>query len=354
MATDRALKKARHRLKRKRKQEELRKKQNGSAHDLLADGQQVTCYINRNWREQGMASIYVLKELRSGGFAMGAFLVDFLCCGLKDCWGQMEIQRKEFLDKLLHQPGATYDRADVETSRRLVAGGIRFARQNRFLLPAGYKLWLPILGVSANEPDSDLTGFGVGGDPTKLRYVGELEDLKKRLIGESFKEAVERTGLKYICRFDPNEENRLFGSEADEEDEDNDWAEPEEKKAEEADDELMEKGIALAKEKVFVAMRRWCASQGVEPHGRMSDVLDLVLVALLQSHMEPGDESEGDSMTKARSLIERALDCQGEGLEPDLREALSQLQQFVQSDGGSQELFRALGLPPLCSDFSLQ
>src|SRR5258706_13402385 len=70
-------KKERNRLKRKRKQQELRKKRNASVFQTLAQKEgPVECFINSNWHESGEANVMVLRPVPGGSNIFAAFLVD--------------------------------------------------------------------------------------------------------------------------------------------------------------------------------------------------------------------------------------------------------------------------------------
>jgi hypothetical protein len=366
MATDRARKKERHRLKRKKRQEELRRATQRSPFQVLQGGAPIECFVNPNWREQGMAGIFVLKQLKGGGCAMGAFLVDLLCCGLKDCWGRLEISRSEFhelvsdaaCDEVEYEPPV---HTDIETAKRLVAGAIRFTRQNRFRLPKRFERWIALLGLNGSEKDADLTDFGVDGDPTRLLYIGQIEGLRKLLIGETVEQAVKRLGIQFIFGIDPETEDwdeiELVDEDDDEDligDEDDDVDRIDGEDDDEASGEVVEEGVSMVEEAFLGAIRRWCFQRGVVPHPNLPVVLDLVMEAILQFDPEADDGEYPDPAAEGMRLFDRAVECQGEGLAPELNAALAQLLEFVHSFKTGADLCAALGMPQGCSDPSLQ
>lgn len=44
----------------------------------------VHCYINEGWYEEGLASIFVVREHKAGSYTVGRYLVDTYCVGVKD------------------------------------------------------------------------------------------------------------------------------------------------------------------------------------------------------------------------------------------------------------------------------
>ncbi|MBI4601407.1 MAG: hypothetical protein HY721_05520 [Planctomycetes bacterium] len=340
-----ALRKERKRLKRQRKREELERKrtEGRSPSAVLSEARGPTvCYINENWRECRSASLLVMKGLRSGRWALGAFLVDLTCCGLKDCWGRLEISRRE-RDDVLGAPadmGFEYEPFDLEAARRLVAGAIRFTRQNRLRLPSRYERWAAMLGITGFDPQADLTGFGRDGDPSKLMYIGARAHLEHRLIGESLRDFIERTGLQFIFGPGPGEPLDFAGRPEVK------YVEPEDLDGEEAgdaeDDDVLEEGFQLTHARLLEGTRRWCFENGAAPHSLLPEAVDVLLAALAEVDLGDGDpEDAADAYAR---LLDHALELQGEKPASELEPALAQVQGFMQSLESKGELIAALGL----------
>ena len=153
----------------------------------------MRCFVNADWREQGIASIVAFKDARGFGQVMGAFLVDLWCFGLKDAWGRTEVTGEE-IDRTVNGR-MKLEPLDLAVAQRLVAGAIAFSRKNGFRLPVNYERWTAMLGITSETP-IDLSEFGIDGG---LRYVGEIEDLQSRLIYQSVDEFLHRPDVKYIA-----------------------------------------------------------------------------------------------------------------------------------------------------------
>jgi len=54
------------------------------------------CYINDNWEEEGLASIFVIREHKGGNITVGYYLVDLLCKGVKDTGFKFNISTIDF------------------------------------------------------------------------------------------------------------------------------------------------------------------------------------------------------------------------------------------------------------------
>jgi hypothetical protein len=132
-----AKRKERQRLKRDEKKAAQRKAQSVSPYKRIGQfGQVEACYVNSDWKQQGLASVYVIHRNPSGGHAIATFLIDVWCAGLKDAWGRIDFTQED-IDRALKRARDNFDiqRIDIDTARKLIVGGIRFSRQNGFRLP---------------------------------------------------------------------------------------------------------------------------------------------------------------------------------------------------------------------------
>ena len=319
-----ARKKQRQRLKRQEKRRTERRATVGSPYVRIGNtGELVACYVNRHWHDRGMASIYVLRRVTGGGHVLAAFLVDIWCIGLKDAWGNLSITQQEFQESVLERLPAEMElaRVDPDVVRRLVAGGIRFARQNGFRLPRHYQRWTALLGNLGNPETADLRDFGVDGG---LRYVGALEDLRRRLVGSSAEAFLARPDVKYIIGPD-------------------DLYEPDEATA--AVEEVTE---AFA-ERVLDKVREWCFAEGRVPHPRLPDAIDLMAASMLNADSDTeGEDAANDVLADSASgNLDRFLEFESPQSKWELSAATAQLGTFTSQFRSSEEMFAALGLGEL-------
>ena len=291
--------------KREHKQRERARSQSGSPYRLIgAAGEVVACCVNKGWEEEGKASIYLLRRIPGGGHAMGAFLIDLWCMGLKDAWGRLDLTYEEFRASVLDrgEPEVSFEPIDIETARRLVAGGIRFAEQNGFRLPPRHERWTALLGEIGDPAKADLSDFGVDG---KLRYEGSLEDLKRRLIGCRVEDFLKRKDVEYVIGDD---DFTLL----------NDTT------------VAVEEVAAMLRAKVVSGTRQWCFANGQVPHPRLGEAWDLVLEAIMLSE-ELSEEGEPDEAAldavdnRAQSLLSLA----GPEAGADLAEAMEQVRAYM-------------------------
>src|SRR5579884_1660891 len=276
-----ARKKERHRLKRKQRQMSLRKAQARGPLQRLARGEgEVECWVNADWRKQGIASIICLGTAPDGRCAMAGFLVDLWCVGLKDAWGRREIGRADFEEDVLDRWSKREDVVELKekTARKLVAGGIRFARKNGFRLPPHYDRWVHLLGDLGDLAAADLSDFGVDG---KLRYVGTQDFLRQRLIGCTIEQFMARPDVEVVMEGrDFGGEVDLYGDDADEDDWDDDEDEPPSEEEIDARAELMGMLVRNARS-MADAVRKWCFQQAIIPSDALEEAAGILLATLL-------------------------------------------------------------------------
>jgi hypothetical protein len=301
----------RHNPKREHKKRERARGQSGSQYRLIgAAGEVVACCVNKGWAEEGKASISLLRRIPGGGHAMGAFLVDLWCMGLKEAWGRLDATYEEFREGVLDraEPELSFEPIAIETARRLVAGGIRFAEQNGFRLPPRHERWTALLGEIGDPAKADLSDFGVDG---KLRYEGSLEDLKRRLIG---------------CRVED-----VIG--------DDDFTLLDDATV------AVEEIASTLRERVVSGTRQWCFANGQAPHARLEEAWDLMIEAIMLSEELP-EEGEPDEAAldavdnRARSL----LSLSGPNTGTDLAEAMEQVRAYMGQFQSAEAMMAALQL----------
>jgi hypothetical protein len=267
-----ARRKERQRLKREKKKAAQRKAQSNSPYKRIGQAGQVeACYVNSDWRDSGMASVYVIRRNPEGGHAIASFLIDVWCAGLKDAWGRIDFMQED-IDHALKRARDTFElqRIDVEAARDLVAAGIRFARRNGFRLPPHHDRCVHLLGGAGDINSADLSGFGKDG---KLRWVGPLDDLRRRLIACTPEQFMSRPDVEFIA----NERDLDFGGaqfdDEDDEDDDFDDQEPQDLDALiEGYRQLLDGGCDIAAQGMAQGLE-----PGEQPHPRLADAVRVLV-----------------------------------------------------------------------------
>ncbi len=215
---DRAAKKAKQRKKREQKRKELHKQSAISPHRVIETASRVErCYMNPDPGLGGYCTVLVVREARGLGLCMAGYLVDTLGMGLKDAWGWFGVTHKEVettLEKAQTAHEGQIVEVPIERAAERVAGGIRYARQNGFRIPADAMKWLsflPKLDVEA----ADLSVFG--SENGKPLIVGDMDDIRRRMVAGTPEDLFSSGGSDHLAG--------VSGPDDEDEEDDEDWEE---------------------------------------------------------------------------------------------------------------------------------
>ena len=137
------------------------------------------CRVNGNWRETGLAFVYLNRLRKSGELAGAGYLVDVWGIGIKDCFRTQDVwaSRLEGHDQEFQQRfGGPLQECSEKLARQLVWGGWWRAREQGFRPPPEFsscKKLLPPL----DQDEIDQSLFGKDGKPL---IIGDMEDLQRR------------------------------------------------------------------------------------------------------------------------------------------------------------------------------
>lgn len=327
---------AKHGKKRLRLKREQARARSGSQYRRIGTGGEVVaCHITPTWKEDGIASMFVLLRAPGGGHALAAFLVDIWCMGIKDAWGRLDITPTEYSQNVIGMipPEVGIGPTDIETIQRIVAGGIRFAQQNGFRLPPRYERWTAMLGDIGNTDEADLSDFGV--EDGKLRYVGNLEDLSRRLVGCSVDEFLAREDIDFVIN--PDDDSTLLDDSA--------------VAVEEVAEVIRRRGLS--------AIRQWCFANNIPPHAQLGDAWDVMVEAMMQVPADDeldddglfdesvplgNDAHSGAVVDAARANVDDLLALNDPATTPELQRAMAVVAQYMQQFDSPEELFDSLDL----------
>ncbi len=287
-----------------------------NAHPLHA------CVINREWSEDGMASILVARRVGVGRVTMSAFLVDIWAMGLKDAWGRTNIPTTEFNECV-----ADLD-AQLETcplnlgiARHLVYGGVDLSRELGFRLPRRYERWTAILGPL---PEGELPDKSLFLDEGTIRLTCSREDLEARLIGCTPQQFLRRSDVDaHILDHDFT----LF--------------DPEVEEAADALDEMQDL--------MFDRAKQWCFANGQQPHTLLRDLIGAMIEASAQSPAmvpetaEPWDDLTDEQRELAADQADEFLSATFHADSAGLDEAKAQLAAFTASLGSVDAMIESIG-----------
>jgi len=309
----------------------------GGHRQITRRSEVVECLINRNWFEAGEATPFVLARRPDGGLMMSTFLIDLWCMGLKDAWGRLEISHAEFDDGIRDTMPDEMRLIPIslEEVRRMVAGSIRFARENGFRLPRRYDRWTAVLGDLGDLDHADLSDFGVDG---KLRVVTTLSELRRRLVGQSLDEFLDREDVEFVLG---DEGDSTF--------------------PDDVEDDPIETLLEQTTDKVVSAVRRWCFANGITPRPRLAKAWEMQMLAIAEapSHEDPdtatGDPQQMDPAARERINTNLAveLQCYPTEVRHEIVQAVEQIIDFMNSFDDSEGWMKYAGIGDEVADAPL-
>jgi len=317
-----AKKREKHRLKRLKKQRESRNDAMTPLQRLAKQGGKLDCRINVGWEKEGIANVVVYGTTADGRHALGVFLVDAWCVGLKDAWGRVQILRDDF-DELFKQweDRLPMQRISADHARRLVAGAIRFSRQIGFKLPSGWEKWAKIFGELGDVASADLSAFGKDGG---VFYVGNERFLRDRLIGCTPQEFFARPGVHYMMKVSGS--TVVSDEDADFDEYDEDDEDESEEQLEEGDEEVAQEAFAevnkLVNDWVYILATKtsnWCHAHGIGLHPLSGRAAGYLAPAIVRSALGPHDpnmpvDSEQRVFSFMISLMDQAEETDQDGI----------------------------------------
>jgi hypothetical protein len=151
------------------------------------------CYLNADWKEQGLARIVVTRSQENGKAMVGAFLVDIFCPGVKNTFCNEGLTRTQIEDELL--PGFYQDeeptRVGINYAKEIICGAVDYAKSLGFEPHPDFELSRHVLGT---EEFSRTRSLKFGGPEGKPLYIAGPDDdaatvlrkLRKRLGENGF------------------------------------------------------------------------------------------------------------------------------------------------------------------------
>lgn len=88
------------------------------------------CYINKDWQEKGMATVFVTRLRPNGNLVVGSYLVDTYCLGVKDLWFETNLSEYElskYLDSEVYH--LNMEEISYNEAHNIIFGAIEFAEE---------------------------------------------------------------------------------------------------------------------------------------------------------------------------------------------------------------------------------
>ena len=154
------------------------------------------CLINPRWQEEGLAEVFVVRQLPNLTCLIGVYLVDVFCLGIKDTFVLTRFKYEDLRAFLKRFP-LPFDEIAYEDARSVIMGAAEYARQLGFephheWLTSG---WI----VESGRPFNNRFEFGDDGKP--LYIQGPADDAKA--IMKRIEPLVQEGKADYVIVDDP-------------------------------------------------------------------------------------------------------------------------------------------------------
>ena len=323
---DRSKKKHRQQLKRKEKARLAHKVSAAGPWKAIAQGSgSLQVWINSSWTEARQATIHVMRSFPGGETIFGAYLVDFGMAGLKDARYRKNMPMHELREMFSNMADRDSAVVTIEPDRalRFVSGAVRFAHDNGFRLPARYEQVISILGPLGDWKSADVSDFD-------MEFVGSMDDLRRRLIGQSVEDFLARDDVRLII------DDALPSLLRD---------------AETADaDDLAWRAETIAKmaeriiEKSNQSVRQWCASVGETPEPLLDVAIEIFAEGMATLAIYQTDEIDEDMKNELVPNLQFTVDAIriAKGI-PDTPELTAAMMQFIRFTREAKSIHEIVG-----------
>jgi hypothetical protein len=124
----------------------------------------LECWIDRDWKEGGLARVVVARQQAENRVLYGVYLVDYYCLGVKNCLWKGDVSLSTF-HKRLPQMVGTPERCEPSLAHQLIYGAINYAQRWGFQPHADFNTAGQILEPRGNLPENHDIEYGQDGKP---------------------------------------------------------------------------------------------------------------------------------------------------------------------------------------------
>jgi len=139
------------------------------------------CYIIKDWKESGMATIYISKKMPSGNIIFALYLIDIYCLGVKNVGLKFNVSedfKKSFLAKLFSGPNK-FIKGSLSEMHNIIFGAVDYAADLGFSPHPDFALAQHLLDPELITDGIDEIEFGFEGKPY---FVAGPDDNVKKII----------------------------------------------------------------------------------------------------------------------------------------------------------------------------
>jgi hypothetical protein len=158
------------------------------------------CYLNTDWKEQGLARIVVTRSQNDGRAMVGVFLVDIFCLGVKNAFCNEGLTRRQIEDELLprYYQNEEPTRIGINYAKEIIYGAVDYARSLGFEPHPDFELSRHVLGT---EEFSRTRSLQFGGPEGKPLYIAGPDDDAPSVL-RKLRERLGENGFDFIMPAD--------------------------------------------------------------------------------------------------------------------------------------------------------
>ena len=158
------------------------------------------CYLNTDWKEQGLARIVVTRSQNDGRAIVGVYLVDIFCLGVKNAFCNEGLARRQIEDELLprYYQNEEPTRIGINYAKEIIYGAVDYARSLGFEPHPDFELSRHVLGT---EEFSRTRSLQFGGPEGKPLYIAGPDD-DAPAVHRKLRERLGENGFDFIMPAD--------------------------------------------------------------------------------------------------------------------------------------------------------
>jgi tetratricopeptide (TPR) repeat protein len=142
------------------------------------------CYISKEWKEMGIANVFVSRKQPSGNITYSVFLVDLFCLGVKSAHYEFNISHQDFFEIITkgNEGGDMLIKCDYDLAHNIIYGALAYADDIGFNPHKDFSIAQYLLEEDTEDiPLIDIE-FGRNGKPYLIIHqMSGSEHLLKRL-----------------------------------------------------------------------------------------------------------------------------------------------------------------------------
>ncbi|HLF84614.1 MAG TPA: hypothetical protein VI837_10605 [Blastocatellia bacterium] len=139
------------------------------------------CLINEDWAEHKLATISFARNRPDGGVAVGAFVVDVGCLGVKSAFANPSITAEQYKQRLVFGQPTNQIPFGAPCGVKLILGALEYARDLGFKPDPDYSYAREIFGDIDPADCEETFEYGMDGKPF---YVAGPHDDPNRIVNQ--------------------------------------------------------------------------------------------------------------------------------------------------------------------------